>query len=48
LSQTVYEGEDEYLVMQRSLDELFREERSPVNVMLAKAQHDSVDEYLEE
>jgi len=43
----VYEGEDEFLAMQRSLDDLFREERSPVNVMLAKAQ-DSVGQYLEE
>jgi len=45
LSQAVYEGEDEYLVMQRSLDELFREERSPVNVMLGEVE--SVDRYLD-
>jgi len=45
LTQAVYEGEGEYLVMQRSLDELFREERSPVNVLLGEAE--SVDRYLE-
>jgi len=32
--------------MQRSIDELFREERSPVNVMLADTE-ESVDQYLE-
>jgi len=34
--------------MQRSIDELFREERSPVNVMLAETESGSVDQYLEE
>jgi hypothetical protein len=43
----VYEGEDEFLAMQRSLDDLFREERSPVNVMMAEAE-ESVGQYLED
>jgi hypothetical protein len=43
----VYEGQDEFLAMQRSVDDLFREERSPVNVMLAEAENDSMGQYLE-
>lgn len=46
MCQGVYEGEDEFLAMQRSLDDLFRVERGPVNVMLGEVEG-SWDRYLE-
>ena len=47
LDQAVYEGEEQYLSMQRNVDDVFREERDEVQKLVGDLEK-SVEEILEQ